>query len=77
MQRKLILLFTILLCLSQAKTQSLYFPPISGTVWETTAPVDLNWCESEIPALYSYLAENNTKAFILLKDGKIVFGKVF
>jgi CubicO group peptidase (beta-lactamase class C family) len=57
--------------------QEIYFPPLSGDDWETLTPAQLDWDESQIPALYNFLDENNTKAFILLKDGKIVLEKYF
>ena len=58
-------------------TQSLYFPPIVGNTWDTTAPATLNWCQPKIDSLYAFLDTNNTKAFILLKDGKIVLENYF
>lgn len=69
----------ILFCFLSFKVhaQSLYFPPITGNTWDTLSPTSLNWCVSEIDSLYDYLNQNNTKAFILLKDGKIVLEKYF
>lgn len=58
-------------------TQSLYFPPISGDQWDTISPQTLQWCNSDIDSLYQFLEDNNTKSFILLKDGKIVLEKYF
>jgi CubicO group peptidase (beta-lactamase class C family) len=57
--------------------QPLYFPPVSGNTWDTISPRSLNWCQNRIDSLYYYLEINNTKAFILLKDGKIVLEKYF
>jgi CubicO group peptidase (beta-lactamase class C family) len=57
--------------------QNLYFPPTSGNNWDSISPQSLNWCQSKIDSLYSFLETNNTKAFILLKDGKIVLEKYF
>jgi len=57
--------------------QNLYFPPLSGDSWETMSPYSLNWCDKRIDSLYNFLETNNTKAFILLKDGKIVLEKYF
>lgn len=57
--------------------QSLYFPPVSGSTWDTISPQSLNWCQTKIDSLYDYLDTNNTKAFIVLKDGKIVLEKYF
>lgn len=58
-------------------SQTLYFPPISGNQWDTIHPNSLNWCQPKIDSLYNFLDNNNTKAFILLKDGKIVLEHYF
>lgn len=50
---------------------SLYFPPSTGT-WETVTPASVGWNEAAITDLVSYLNSTNTRAFIVLKDGKIV-----
>ena len=52
--------------------ETLYFPPVTGTEWQTTTPASLNWNGTELNNLYSYLQSKNTKAFIILKNGKIV-----
>jgi CubicO group peptidase (beta-lactamase class C family) len=63
--------------LIRSASQSLYFPPVSGNAWETLSPESLNWCQWKIDSLYAYLEANNTKAFIVLKGGKIVLEKYF
>lgn len=57
--------------------QSLYFPPTTGNAWDTISPPSLGYCQPKIDSLYAFLDTNNTKAFILLKDGKIVLEKYF
>ena len=57
--------------------QEIYFPPLTGDSWETMDPVDLNWCEENIDALYGFLEEEESRSFMLLKDGKIVLEKYF
>ncbi|MFK8037234.1 MAG: serine hydrolase [Crocinitomicaceae bacterium] len=57
--------------------QNLYFPPISGNTWDTLSFSELGWCDDQLPQLYSFLDNSNTKAFIVLKDGKIVIEKYF
>ncbi len=47
--------------------QSLYFPPTVGSTWQTITPASLGWCEEEIPALIDFLADSNSKAFIVLR----------
>lgn len=54
-----------------SQAQELYFPPAFGT-WETLAPSELNWCEEELEDLEAFLDERDSKAFIVLKDGRMV-----
>jgi CubicO group peptidase (beta-lactamase class C family) len=78
--RKLTLLLSLLLILlkpSLVAGQNLYFPPITGNTWDTLSPNTLGWCSNRIDSLYDYLETKNTKAFILLKEGKIVLEKYF
>jgi CubicO group peptidase (beta-lactamase class C family) len=58
--------------------QNLYFPPISNSAnWDTVSPESLGWCVSNIDSLYGFLEQQNSKAFIVLKDGKIALEKYF
>lgn len=70
-----ILLF-LLLSVVQLRAQ-LYFPPNNSSEWETISPETMGWCNNKIDSLYDYLDANNSVAFILLKDGKIVLEKYF
>ncbi len=54
-----------------------YFPPLTGSTWDTIGPAQLGWCEDEIAPLYQLLEDNHTKGFIILKDGKIALEKYF
>lgn len=54
-----------------------YFPPIIGSSWDTLSPQNFNWCQPKIDSLYAFLDSNDTKAFIVLIDGKIVLEKYF
>jgi CubicO group peptidase (beta-lactamase class C family) len=62
----------LLLSAKPTKAQDLYFPPLVGDTWETMDPSELNWCPDSIDALYDFLDNRNSKAFLLLKDGRIV-----
>lgn len=53
-----------------------YFPPASGT-WKTLSPDSLGWSNTALTDLYSYLADKKTKAFLIIKDGRIVTEKYF
>lgn len=81
---KYALLFALISCIGCSKadsifqeeipieTNNIYYPPLSSDFWETTTPESLNWNATTINNLYNFLSENNTRAFIVLKDGKIV-----
>lgn len=74
-----LLALVLLGCKDDKPTPSLlYFPTTS---WDTVTPASLGWDESKLPELKSFLSTNNSRAFIILKDGKIVveqyFGKQF
>ena len=71
------LLFLFLLIALQSKSQSLYFPPVTGSTWDTISPATLGWCQPRIDSLYDFLESRNSKAFIVLKNGKIVLEKYF
>lgn len=70
--------FLIILLLLQYSLESqIYFPPTSGSQWDTLSPQSLGWCTDKIAPLYTFLDSNNSKAFIVLKNGKIVLEKYF
>lgn len=70
-------IFFLLLKVFSAQSQNLYFPPLSGTAWQSTSPAELGFCNERIDSLYAFLEAKNTKSFILLKDGKIVLERYF
>ena len=75
-----LLLNIILLSISCKKNQTepiagMYFPPNTGTEWTTIAPESIGWDIAELDDLYDYLFQNKTRAFIILKNGKIVIEK--
>lgn len=56
---------------------SLYFPGTTSDDWETTSPEELGWNSDAEQELIDFLGEKNTKAFIILKDGKIAMEEYF
>lgn len=60
-----------------SQNTSLYFPPKIGTTWQTLTPASQNFCPDRVDSLYNFLGSRDTKAFLLLKDGKIVLEKYF
>lgn len=56
---------------------TMYFPPTSGTEWQTKSTSSLGWNTTTLDDLYNFLQTKNTKAFIVLKNGRIVIEKYF
>jgi CubicO group peptidase (beta-lactamase class C family) len=82
MKRIFILVLMLILLQSCRKevpveNSTMYFPPSGSDAWESVTPASLGWNTSEIPALLDLLETNRTRAFILLKDGKIVMEEYF
>ncbi|GAB4396263.1 MAG: serine hydrolase [Microscillaceae bacterium] len=55
-----------------SENDQLYFPPIGTDDWESITPQSLNWEMNQLDALLEYLQANKTRAFLILKEGKIV-----
>lgn len=75
--KKLFLFILSFTAIANFYSQTIYFPPLTGSTWDTIAPQTLDYCQPKIDSLYNFLEQNNSKAFILLKDGKIVLEKYF
>lgn len=52
------------------KNESLHFP--ENDTWETTSVQELGWAEAVVPELEAFLEANETRGFLLLKNGRIV-----
>ena len=50
----------------------LYFPPNNSDTWETSTVSELGWNALELQPLLSYVESKGTKAFLILKNGKMV-----
>lgn len=82
--RVLILFFTIVF-LSACRLQDaspkgdssgeLYFP--TADEWATSEKSEIGITDKELSSIKSFLEENNTRAFLILKDGKIVVEEYF
>ncbi len=53
----------------------MYFPPATGIEWDTTSFAEAGWDTSGVADLYNFLELNGTRAFMILKNGKIVSEK--
>lgn len=76
--KKYLLIYLFLHSFCLLKAQQTYFPPLNNNLlWDTLSPASLGWCTDKIDTLYDFLQQENTKGFILLKDGYIVLEKYF
>lgn len=57
--------------------ETIYFPPTGSTEWQTVTPESLGWNTANLQTLYDYLQAQDTRAFLVLKNGKIVLEKYF
>jgi CubicO group peptidase (beta-lactamase class C family) len=60
-----------------AQPAPLYFPPLTGSTWETVPPASLGWNETALDSLFQFLGRKQTKAFLILVDGRIVVERYF
>ncbi|MBN7801143.1 beta-lactamase family protein [Algoriphagus aestuariicola] len=51
---------------------TLYFPPSGSSTWENMPLEDLDWDRAALAELLAWLPTQDTRAFIILKNGKIV-----
>jgi CubicO group peptidase (beta-lactamase class C family) len=77
MKQKITLSILITFLSLYSSAQSIYFPPTTGTVWDSILPANVGYCQARIDSLYNFLQANNSKSFIILKDGKRVLEKYF
>lgn len=60
-----------------ALAQPLYFPPASNNAWERLSRTELGWCQDKLDSLVTFAARTDTKALIILKDGKIALEQYY
>ncbi len=53
----------------------LYFPPTNSGDWETLSVESLGWDTSIISDIDDFVSSTNTRAFLILKNGRIVYEK--
>ncbi len=77
---KKLILFCVLFSLiipASVFGQDLYFPAPGQDQWEETDPVDLGWDTDLLEELIEFIDEGDSRAFIVLVDGKMVVEEYF
>ena len=59
------------------RAQGLYYPPLNGNTWATVSADSLGWCPDAVDSLDAFLERSGTKAFIVLKSGKMAHERYF
>lgn len=85
MNQIIVLMFCLLFCFFNTsesanrmnQSGNSYFPPIDSDEWETSSIDSLGWNSDKLPALSKLLENNGTRAFLVIKDGKIVIEEYF
>lgn len=79
----LLILFTCICCSPEANgpapapTETIYFPPLTGSTWETKSIASLGWKQTAVQPLLDYLELKHSKGFIILVNGRIVLENYF
>lgn len=78
LKTRILIVLMLAMAPKAASSQTLYFPPVNPSLpWDTLSPAATGWCTGYIDTLYDFLGQENTRAFIVLKDGKIILEKYF
>lgn len=56
----------------KSSASNLYFPPLESGEWEKKPLSELGWNQTELAEFLAWLPTQDTRALIILKDGKIV-----
>lgn len=74
------LLFAFLFCgctkedpIDDLDTEASYFPPNNSSEWSTISPQSLGWNLTALDDLESFVDDADTRALLILKDGKIAY----
>ena len=62
---------------TQSASQNGYFPPADNAQWATLSPEELGWDTARLDQLLDWLGDQQTNAFIILKDGKLVVERYY
>ncbi len=57
--------------------ETMYYPPTSGTTWETKTIASLGWNQTAVQPLKDFLLQKNSKSFMILVNGRIVMEEYF
>ena len=57
--------------------QGLYYPPLTGSAWNSVTPAQLGWCPAGVDSVVTYAAQQDSKALLILHQGRMVVEEYF
>ena len=57
--------------------QGLYYPPLTGSAWNSITPAQLGWCPTGVDSVVTYAAQQDSKALLILHQGRMVVEEYF
>jgi CubicO group peptidase (beta-lactamase class C family) len=57
--------------------QGLYYPPLTGSTWNSITPAQLGWCPTGVDSVVTYAAQQDSKALLILHQGRMVVEEYF
>jgi CubicO group peptidase (beta-lactamase class C family) len=57
--------------------QGLYYPPLTGSAWNSVTPAQLGWCPAGVDSVVNYAAQQDSKALLILHQGRMVVEEYF
>lgn len=67
----------LLLGVTSAGAQAQYYPPAQSGAWESVTPAALSWNDGALTETLSWLEAEDTRAFVVLKGGRIAVEAYF
>ena len=74
---KIYLFLLILFFVHVDEMQAQNYFPVNGQNWQTTTFAEAGWCSDSLDALIEFLDQEDSKAFVVLYDGKIIVEHYF
>ena len=60
-----------------ATDDTMYFPPVNSSEWQSKSMDQLGWNQSAVQPLKDFLIQKHTKSFMILVNGRIVMEEYF
>ncbi|MBP6732448.1 MAG: hypothetical protein KA149_10340, partial [Chitinophagales bacterium] len=62
MKGKLLIAACLLIVTFVRAQNNYYFPPLTGTTWDTISPASLGWCTDKLDSVIDFAGQKDSKA---------------